>query len=102
MSKSRPDVSKMTHGVFITINSMILNFKHIIHIDDFPLNGHPPSRPLRGSSSTTQANGSEFNGTHHHTSFSMLECVCMCMRACVRACVCVCVRALIYMNMCVH
>ena len=22
---------------------MILYFKHIIHIDDFPLNGHPPS-----------------------------------------------------------
>ena len=36
-------VSKMTHGFFITINSMILYFKHIIHIDDFPLNGHPPS-----------------------------------------------------------
>ena len=32
-----------THGFFITINSMILYFKHIIHIDDFPLNGHPPS-----------------------------------------------------------
>ena len=29
--------------VLITINSMILYFKHIIHIDDFPLNGHPPS-----------------------------------------------------------
>ena len=41
MSKSRPD--KMTHGFFITINSMILYFKHIIHIEDFPLNGHPPS-----------------------------------------------------------
>ena len=25
------------------IDSMLLNFKHIIHIDDFPLNGHPPS-----------------------------------------------------------
>ena len=38
-------VSKMTPGVFITINSMILYmyFKHIIHIDDYPLNGHPPS-----------------------------------------------------------
>ena len=36
-------MSKMTHGFFITINSMILYFKHIIHIDDFPLNGHPPS-----------------------------------------------------------
>ena len=22
---------------------MILYFKHVIHIDDFPLNGHPPS-----------------------------------------------------------
>ena len=47
MSKSRPDVSEMTHGFFITIilftNSMILHFKHVIHIDDFPLNGHPPS-----------------------------------------------------------
>ena len=34
-----------THGFFITINSMILYFKRIIiiHIDDFPLNGHPPS-----------------------------------------------------------
>ena len=27
----------------ITIISMILYFKHIIHIDDFPLNGHPSS-----------------------------------------------------------
>ena len=35
-------VSKMTNGFFITINSMILYFKHIVHIDDFPLNGHPP------------------------------------------------------------
>ena len=25
------------------INSMIQYFKHIIHIDDFPLNGHPLS-----------------------------------------------------------
>ena len=25
---------------------MILYFKYIIHIDDFPLNGHPPSRCL--------------------------------------------------------
>ena len=33
------------HRFFITINSMILYFKHIIHIDDFPLNGQPPSRP---------------------------------------------------------
>ena len=31
MSKSRPDVSKMTHGFFITINSVILYFKPIIH-----------------------------------------------------------------------
>ena len=36
-------VSKITHGFFITITSMILYFKHIIHIDDFPLYGHPPS-----------------------------------------------------------
>ena len=36
-------VSKWTHGFFITINSMILYFKHIIHIDEFSLNGHPPS-----------------------------------------------------------
>ena len=41
--RSKKYVSKMTHGFFITINSMILYFKHIIHIDDFPLNGHPPS-----------------------------------------------------------
>ena len=27
---------------------MILYFKHIIHIDDFPLNGHPPSIVLIG------------------------------------------------------
>ena len=32
-----------THGFFITTNSMILYFKNIIHIDDFPLNGHPPT-----------------------------------------------------------
>ena len=38
---SKQYVSKMTHGFFITINSMILYLKHIIHIDDFPLNGHP-------------------------------------------------------------
>ena len=37
-------MSKMTHGFIITINSgMLLYLKHIIHIDDFPLNGHPPS-----------------------------------------------------------
>ena len=41
--QSKKDVSKWTHGFFITINSMILYFKHIIHIDDFPLNGYPPS-----------------------------------------------------------
>ena len=41
-------VSKWTHGFFITINSMILYFKHIIHIDDFPLNGHLHSRPTIG------------------------------------------------------
>ena len=40
-------VSKYFHGFFITINSMILYSKHIIHIDDFPLNGHPPSRVYR-------------------------------------------------------
>ena len=34
------------HGFFITINSMILYFKHIMHIDDFRLNGHPPSWQL--------------------------------------------------------
>ena len=38
--RSKQYVSKMTHGFFITINSMILYFKHIIHIDDFLLNGH--------------------------------------------------------------
>ena len=36
-------MSKYFHGFFITINSMILYFKRIIHIDDFPLNGHPSS-----------------------------------------------------------
>ena len=44
--RSKTYVSKInpsTHGFFITINSMILYFKHIIHIDDFLLNGHPPS-----------------------------------------------------------
>ena len=41
--RSKKYVSKMTHGFFITNNSMILYFKRIIHIDDFPLNGHPPS-----------------------------------------------------------
>ena len=41
--RSKKYVSKWTHGFFITINSMILYFKHIIRIDDFPLNGHPPS-----------------------------------------------------------
>ena len=41
--RSQNYVSKMTHEFFITINSMILYFKHIIHIDDFPLNGHTPS-----------------------------------------------------------
>ena len=33
----------MSNWFFITINSMLLYFKHIIHIDDFPLNGHPPT-----------------------------------------------------------
>ena len=41
--RSKKYVSKMTHGFFITINSMILYFKHMIHNDDFPLNGHPSS-----------------------------------------------------------
>ena len=41
--RSKTYVSKYFHGFFITINSIILYFKHIIHIDDFPLNGHPPS-----------------------------------------------------------
>ena len=45
-SRSKKDVSKWTHGFFITISSMILCFKHIIHIDDFPINGHPPSYTL--------------------------------------------------------
>ena len=40
---SKKYVSIYFHGFFITINSMILYFIHIIHIDDFPLNGHPPS-----------------------------------------------------------
>ena len=42
--RSKKYVRKMTHGYFITINSMILYFKHIIHIDDFLLNGHPSSK----------------------------------------------------------
>ena len=41
--QSKIYVSKWTHGFFIIFNSMILYFKHIIHIDNFPLNGHPPS-----------------------------------------------------------
>ena len=41
--RSKKYVSKYFHGFFITINSMILYFKHIIHIDDFPLNGQPLS-----------------------------------------------------------
>ena len=45
-ARSKKYVSKWTHGFFITINGMILYFKHIIHIDDFLLNGHPPSRLL--------------------------------------------------------
>ena len=36
--RSKKYVSKMKKN-----NSMILYFKHIIHIDDFLLNGHPPS-----------------------------------------------------------
>ena len=46
--RSKKFVGKMTHAFFITINSMILYFKHIIHIDDFPLTGHPPSILLGG------------------------------------------------------
>ena len=42
-SKQYESIHGFSHGLFITINSMILYFKHIIHIDDFPLNGHPPS-----------------------------------------------------------
>ena len=34
--RTKTCVSKMTHGFFITINSMIIYFKHIIHIDDPP------------------------------------------------------------------
>ena len=38
--------------ILITINSIILYFKHIIHIiiyiDAFPLNGHPPSMLVNG------------------------------------------------------
>ena len=45
--RSKKYLSKITPGFFITINSMILYFKHIMLIDDFPLNGHPPSRSLR-------------------------------------------------------
>ena len=41
-------VSKWTNGFFITINSMMLYFKHIIHIDVVPLNGHPHIRPTIG------------------------------------------------------
>ena len=37
--RSKQYVSKMTLGFFITINSMILYFKHIIHIDEFPSTG---------------------------------------------------------------
>ena len=44
-ARSKKYMSKWTLGFFIIINSMILYFKHIIHIDDFPLNGHPPSGP---------------------------------------------------------
>ena len=45
--RSKKYVSKMPHGFFITITSLILYFKHIIHIDDFPPNGHPPSNLLK-------------------------------------------------------
>ena len=47
LPRSKKYVSKMTHGFFIIVNSMILSFKHIIHIDDFPLNAHLPSRYYR-------------------------------------------------------
>ena len=60
MSKSRPDVSKMTHGSFITINIMILYFKHILYIDDFPLNGHPPSKLECGNDMTICENSTVF------------------------------------------
>ena len=43
LPRSKKYESKVTHGLFITMNNMILYFKHIIRIDDFPLNGHPPS-----------------------------------------------------------
>ena len=39
--RSKKYVSKYLHGFFITINNIILYFKHIIHIDD------PPSRGSR-------------------------------------------------------
>ena len=42
-SKKYVSTHGFSHGFFITINSMILYFKHIIYIDDFPLNGHLPS-----------------------------------------------------------
>ena len=60
MSKSRPDVSKMTHGSFITINIMILYFKHILYIDDFPLNGHPTSKLECGNDMTIRENNTVF------------------------------------------
>ena len=41
--RSKKYVIKMSNVFCITINSMILYFKHIIHIDDFPLDGYPPS-----------------------------------------------------------
>ena len=44
--RNKKYMSKYFHGFFITNNSMILYFKHIIHIDDFSLNGHPPSDML--------------------------------------------------------
>ena len=51
-ARSKKYVSKMTHGFFKTINSMILYFKHIIHIDDFPLNWPPPSSSYRHTSNS--------------------------------------------------
>ena len=42
-SKKYVSTHGFSNGFFITINSNVLYFKHIIHIDDFRLNGHPPS-----------------------------------------------------------
>ena len=51
------------HGFFITINSMILYFKHIVHIDDFPLNGHLPSIVYVGKiNENSNSNSDPFDG----------------------------------------